>query len=352
MASDDAGRWLARTLIVLLLGYPIPAAGQPLSPEPREWRVKGELPGDKDISGIACLPPGEGRRRCLIAVDEGYAAVFVSLSSKSIRVIREIRLAPDVPKEELDAEGAAYDAATKAFYIVGSHGRRRHKCDNENSSSLALVRVPVSPITGRPDYDYASGIADPNWIAPQIRTSPHILAAMKKSQQLAPYVDKCLPSQWGQHANGHGTNIEGIAVLDAMLYVGFRGPVVDGMAYLLALNRDALFRKEAPDGETIPIALGKGMGVRDLAAVANGLLILSGPEDDVPGSAAIHRFDPKTRAMTFLGELPDIAPKAKPEALLVLEESKLAYRVLILSDGVKKGAPTEFVVPKSAKNKR
>ena len=62
MASDDAGRWVARTLIVLLLGYPIPAAGQPLSPEPREWRVEGELPGDKDISGIACLPPGEGSK--------------------------------------------------------------------------------------------------------------------------------------------------------------------------------------------------------------------------------------------------------------------------------------------------
>ena len=34
-------------------------------------------------------------------------------------------------------------------------------------------------------------------------------------------------------SDGHGVNIEGLAVRDGQLYVGFRGPVLEGTAYLL-----------------------------------------------------------------------------------------------------------------------
>lgn len=333
-------------LILLFASWSMPAAAKPLSPEPHAWSVDGDIPKSKNISGIACLPPGEGRSRCLLAVDGGFSAVFVSLGGGTIRVIEKIRLAPEISDQELDAEGAAYDEATKAFYVVGSHGRPRHHCDQDNPSSIGLVRVPVNPTSGRPDYDCKSGVGDPNWVAPQINLSKHVLAAMKKSAQLSPHVDKCMQTEVGDHKNEHGANIEGLALLGTTLYLGFRGPVLHGTAYLLVFDRDGLFKSQSPDGTTIPVKLGEGMGVRDLAAVKDGLLILSGPEGDMPGSAALHFFDPSTRAVTLLGQLPVIKPKAKPEALLVLKETAAAYSVLILSDGVKNGAPTEFTVPK------
>jgi hypothetical protein len=346
MAIAHTSRLGLCALVLLLGSWSVPATAKPLSPEPSEWSVEGKIPKSKDISGIACLPPGDGRRRCLIAVDGGFSAVFVSLGGGTIRVIEKIRLAPETSDQELDAEGVAYDETTKAFYVVGSHGRPRHHCDQDNPSSIGLVRVPVSPTTGRPDYDYKSGIGDPKWVAPQIDLSKHVLAAMKKSPQLAPYVDKCLQSRKGDRADEHGANIEGLAFLGTTVYFGFRGPVNGETAYLLALDRDGLFQSQPPEGTTIPVNLGSGMGVRDLATVEGGLLILSGPEEDVAGSAGLHFFDPSTRAATPLGELPVIQPKAKPEALLVLKETDTKYRVLILSDGVKNGAPTEFSVPK------
>jgi hypothetical protein len=346
MVAAHLSRLTATCLLILTPSSWASFAAQTLQPVEPAWRVDGQISSGKDISGIACVPPTSGPRRCLLAVDEGFSAVFVSLDGRTIKQDDTIRLAPEVNKQEIDAEGAAYDEQTRAFYVIGSHGRPRHKCKRANPSSYNLARLPVNPATGRPDFDYASGVNNPDWVAPQITLSRHIGPAMHRSAELSPNVEKCLPSKTGNFPNEHGANIEGIALVGKTLYVGFRGPVAGDTAYLLAFDRDGLFQPQPLAAVTIPVKLGSWMGVRDLAAVKEGLLILSGPEDDVPGSAAIHRFDPQTRAVTLLGNLPAIAPKAKPEALLVLDQADDSYRVLILSDGVNNGAPTEFVVPK------
>jgi hypothetical protein len=130
------------------------------------------------------------------------------------------------------------------------------------------------------------------------------------------------------------------------VFVGFRGPVDGDTAYLLAFDRSSLFEPQLRNDATIPIKLGSGKGVRDLAAVADGLLVLSGPEDDESGQAAIHHFDPKTQAIVLLGTLGGLPKKAKPEALLVLSEDAPDYQVLVLSDGVSNGSPLEYKVPK------
>ena len=36
----------------------------------------------------------------------------------------------------------------------------------------------------------------------------------------------------------------------------------------------------------------------------------------------------------------------KPEVLLLLNENEAAYRVLIMSDGIAGGSPTEYELPK------
>jgi hypothetical protein len=188
-----------------------------------------------------------------------------------------------------------------------------------------------------------------DWIAPK-----NIRPAMQRSPKLAKHVNACLGTRLPKKAEkkgckftpAQGANIEGIAVLDDRVFVGFRGPVDGDTAYLLAFDRKSLFETELTGDTTIPIKLGPGKGVRDLAAVADGLLVLSGPEDDEPGQAAIHHFDPKTQAVKLLGILAGLPKKAKPEALLVLSEDAPDYQVLVLSDGVPNGSPLEYKVPK------
>jgi hypothetical protein len=66
---------------------------------------------------------------------------------------------------------------------------------------------------------------------------------------------------------------------------------------------------------------GAKIGIRDLAAVKNGLLILSGPEDDELGQAALFHLDPDQDRLTPLGKISGLPAEAKPEGLLVLFSS-------------------------------
>src|SRR5262249_51238739 len=139
------------------------------------------------------------------------------------------------------------------FYVAGSHGRPRYHCERENPSSYVVARIPVNAATGRPDFDDKKGADQPSWVAPQIEVSRHVRAVMLKSAELAPYVDACLQTEEGDHPNRHGVNIEGMAILGSTLYLGFRGPVLGGSAFLLAVDRDGLFKPQPPEGTTIPV---------------------------------------------------------------------------------------------------
>ena len=325
-----------------------------MSPVQPGWRVIGDIAEGEDISGIACAAKtGAQVRRCLIAVDEKVSAILATIdgNAKTIKPDGELRLIEKVKGQELDAEGVAYDSTDNAFYVIGSHGRKR-KCCRENPSSFNLVRVPVNPSTGRLDPDDGSGVAPPGWIAP-----PNIpcrrCADPQAAERSAP-MRASAPNPRGRRgrwrtassSRPQGTNIEGIAVFGDTVFVGFRGPVDGDTAYLLAFGRKSLFEPQLRGDVTIPIRLGPGKGVRDLAPVADGLLVLSGPEDDEPGLAAVHHFNPRTQAVKLLGTLAGLPKNAKPEALLVLSEDAPAYQVLVLSDGVQNGAPLEYKVPK------
>jgi Protein of unknown function (DUF3616) len=315
-----------------------------------EWKVLNTLSERKDVSGAACVRVKDDLRRCIVAVDEGFAADLVTLQGTTLRQDDTIRLVPEEFKE-LDAEAAAYDPATASFYVIGSHGRGRHDCA-DNPGSFRLLRFPVDAKSGELKFDHKSKLADPKWVAKEIVTAKtSIRQAMENSKELAKYVDKCLgtkPSskKKGDFEEAQGVNIEGLAILDTHLYAGLRGPVVGDSAFLIRFNRDAVFDTEQAKGETVAVALGKGNGVRDLAAVPGGLLILSGPEDDEIGAPSIYFFEPQAGTATCLGTLPALSPKGKPEALLVLENAPDAasHTLLVLSDSAENGIPTQFTV--------
>ena len=136
-------------------------------------------------------------------------------------------------------------------------------------------------------------------------------------------------------------NIEGVAVNEDVLFVGFREPQSDNKAILVSVNQKQLFDGE-PEYSISTIALG-GAGIRGLHWDEDGnrLLLLSGGADDkgdkdaaiIPGvwalelggsePALLHAFTPEE-----LGGPPG-EKRAKPEAIVGLPDG----RVAILMDG-------------------
>ena len=160
---------------------------------------------------------------------------------------------------ELDAEGAASDS--RFAYVTGSHSRKRDPCvanpDSRNVYRLALQsdgRVQPSP--------------------PPVNDQGRLWRLMSASPVLGPFVDKCLGK------DGHGINIEGLAVRNDQLYFGFREPAQDRTAYILRVAAGALFEGGDLAPRLFTLEAGKASGIRDLLAVPEGLLVLVGPDDD------------------------------------------------------------------------
>ena len=259
---------------------------------------------------------------------------------------------------ELDAEAAATDG--RYFYVTGSHSAKRSDCAS-NPGSRHVIRFRLDPSTGRalrsPANNPAGALVD-------YADTDRLWDIMQTQPALAAHVGerKCLgsepPSKAPLMAGQQGVNIEGMAVQGGRLYFGFRGPVVGGVAKVLAVNADALFAGGDPQTAVTRIALGAHRGIRDMVAVKNGLLLLAGP-DDGPANKAVGwtlalwdgKDSGQTVALKVLAAL-DLSgvklrgcdEELKPEAITVLEETPQTYKLLVLSDGMCDGGPLAFTV--------
>lgn len=306
----------------------------PLVPEAGAWTVAPPLDDKKEsenISGVACQPTAVPFRSCLLVGDEKRYARTFALRGTTVVPGDKVTLLPkeegDVAWDETDAEGIAADGAF--YYLVGSHALSRS--GELQPSRFFVYRVPVDPATGAPSGAAVRSAGLRNLIEGVAPLRAHA------GQPIA-----------AAGSDGHGVNIEGLAVKDGQLYVGLRGPVLDGTAYLLRVAAAPLFAGQPADPRLLPIALGPGRGVRDLAAVASGLLVLAGPEADQGATFALFFWDGSGARPRLLGELRQgQEAKAKPEGLLVLDEDAASYRVLVFHDGARDGAPAAYRVPKA-----
>ncbi|MGV8804655.1 MAG: DUF3616 domain-containing protein [Polaromonas sp.] len=314
----------------------------------------------QSVSGIACNLNAQGQRICLLAFDEGAAVQFAQIGSHTLTPDAQSVVLPSA-REELDAESAATDG--RYFYVAGSHSARRGDCAN-TPGSRHLMRFRLDPATGRALRSPADGAlvdyADTGRLWPLMQAQPG----------LAPHVGerKCLgsgpPRKAPQLAGQQGVNIEGMAVKDGQLYFGFRGPVLNDVASVLAVDAEALFTPDAvalPPARLTQLALGQGRGIRDMVAVNNGFLLLAGPDDSAAnegvgwvvawwdGQSAEGRVvQPTVLATLNLSgvKLRRCDKEIKPEAVTVLDETPAAYRLLVLSDGLCDGGPMTFTVPR------
>jgi hypothetical protein len=328
-------RVCAASLTLMLAAADRPAVAEMLAPAATEWKVQPKFKKSDEartnLSGAACVPTEPPFTSCLIVNDQKKYAQFFAIEGTTIVPGAVIRLAGEEVDGDPDAEGAAY--ADGFFYVAGSHGRSRHG-DEDNDSSYLVFRFPVDKDTGRPPFEPT----DEQVVG--VASSGRLRKAIMQGAVIKDF--------YNQPLDEGGVNIEAIAVKDGRMYLGLRGPSVDRHAFILSVDAGAVFTEDQDLSASVErLQLGDDAGIRDLAPVRDGLLVLSGPVNDQPVEPALFHWNERTGALKKLGELklPKSPKGKKAEILLVLhDQADAPWRVLIMFDGPKDGLPIEYLV--------
>jgi len=309
------------------------------------------------LSGVACPPSRSHERLCLAVFDEGAEARHLTINGDAYLPDNEqVALRPR--NIELDAEAAATDGAF--YYVAGSHSAKRNDCGN-NPESRHVVRFRVDPKSGRALRNVLGTLVD-------YSDTDRLWSIMSTTAQLQPHVgdSMCLgaepPRDAPQLSGKRGVNIEGLAIKNGRLFFGFRGPVDDGKAHILAVNADGLFSGKDAHPMRISIKVGEGRAIRDLLAVSDGILVLAGPDDDEKNARvgwAVLRWDGQEtsspngqiKTLAFLDlsnvKLHSCDHEPRPEALAVTsDKAGEPYQALIFSDGMCDGGALRFTIPR------
>jgi hypothetical protein len=320
------------TLAALLL--PVLAHAQTIAPQQVHWSVNPvfgkDASGRQNLSGAACAPTQPPPTSCLAVNDQKKYAQFFSVRSDSIVPGAVIRLLGDNADGDPDAESVAFHDGY--FYVVGSHGVSR-KTAKENSSFL-VFRFKVNAQTGKPDFQVTD-----REVVNAIQKTSALRAVIRAADSIGPFAEKPL--------SANGVNIEGVALERDRIYFGLRGPSLDGRAFVLSAAADGLFVPLVPiEPKVHALALGKDTGIRDLARIDGGFLVLSGAVNEQDIKPAVFLWSASSGALKKLGELGGTPPGAKAETIMVLEQQPQRIRVLVLHDGPANGAPLEYWLPK------
>ncbi len=302
-----------------------------------------DLPGEdvpENLSGAAQTSDGG---LLLLAPDEG-STLFVLTPAGVVPV--------PLGKEndEIDLEGVTRHGDGPTFFAVGSHSWRRKSIDgdrrdgpyselrerfedespDEEKDRDRLIRFRIDPDSGGLDGDFEDF---------DLRT------VLNEHPVLRPF--RKIPSK------ENGIDIEGIASDGTRLYLGFRGPVFRfGLTPVLVAAPDQL------NGAELGYVSLDGRGVRDIARVQDGFLIVAGPVGDISLSYQLYFWDGETTLWgereegdpplgesKLLGTIPT-PPDGKAEALVVLDERDGSWDLLVLYDGPTGGSPACFRVPR------
>lgn len=321
-------------------------------------RLRG-LKGDQNASAVT-----RWQRRLLVASDElagGANCIhllepdgdaFVAATAQRIPLD-----APGGDAAEMDLEGIALDG--DVLYVLGSHSARRRKVDEDADylrNRAALTEAPRA----EPARDVLLRVH----LQAGAGGNVQVLACDRTS--LATILDGSEPFRTarGMASKENGVDAEGLAFWRGALYVGFRGPVLRGNLVPILRCR---FASPVVEHETLFVNLG-GRGVRDLAAVEEGLLILAGPVGEGPGSYRLYLWDGRDgvpgkgspawsagRVLRTIGDLvlpgqdPDDDAGPKAEGMAVLETHAGHWEVLVVFDGLAGGGAQRYRVPRGAR---
>lgn len=216
---------------------------------------------------------------------------------------------PDGPGEEIDVEGIAVDGPW--LWVAGSHSATRQKLKPEQDETSAEAIRDLAEIRHRPNRDFLARVpfvegadgcfdlaaaveaADGTLRAaclPMSRKGNRLHKLLAQDPHFAPFMD--LP------AKENGFDIEGLAARGDRVFVGLRGPVVRGWAFVIEIEvkeaapGELKMRRSGGDGRRYrKHVLGlDGLGIRDLHFWRDDLLILAGPVMDHDGPVRVYRW--------------------------------------------------------------
>lgn len=296
------------------VAYRAAASGWSIAALPQRWSIRG-FDEDKDLSGIASW---DGVH-CLICSDELRYIQSGIISGSTVTAQQRIPLlGNDGTDTELDAEGVAVARSEGCYYVTGSHGVGK-KSGKLQPSRLHVLRVPVNAATGQPD----GGRIQSASLMPWVRSHP------------------VLGRYAGQSLQANGFNIEGLTWKGGKLWFGVRAPNEGGDAFVIEADTGALF-EGSPQAVLHRLPVGPGLGIREIAALNDGFLIVTGTAaSDVGSDDAFAFFHWRPGAApVFIGEVP--GPSGKAEGLYILGESGGQIDVLVVFDGASGGGPRAY----------
>lgn len=330
-AAVAARMLTAATLLLGVLTTALPAQSQRLLAPAGEIRLEGKVRDAKQISAVALSGPW-----VLFGGDEGRGVQpFRRLGGSRLEAGKMINLVPS--GGELDVEGIACRGAT--CYVLGSHALVRKKLDDGKKQESN--RKQLTEVEHEPSRDHLFRFTlSVDGQASDIR-SINLRQLLAGDRVLGPFTR--IPSK------ENGLDLEGLALVGDDLYVGLRGPVLRGnLTPVIRLQFD---RPQAYEVRFVPL---EGLGIRELAPVSDGFLVIAGPVGDAPLPCLLYHWngqdglpgkDAQAR-VRLLGEFPRV-DGGKAEGMAVLAETATEYSLLVVFDGAKEGGPTVFKVPKA-----
>ena len=231
---------------------------------------------------------------------------------------RTYRLADvlDLPGDddaEVDVEGLAW--APPYLWVVGSHGRKRGKPDPEEGVEKAfaeladvdqdenrylLARIPLQEDAERGGLVPCRSCPDPRDPSTTLTAARLKGKGQRSALMRAIRDDEHLRRYRKVPGKDNGFDVEGLAAAGGRLFLGLRGPVVRGWAVVLEVEPVQVadrperlkLRRTGPDGRRYRKHLLDldGLGVRELTADGDDMLVLAGPTMDVRAPATLFRW--------------------------------------------------------------
>lgn len=301
-------------------------AGWQLEVLPGTWSMTG-FENSLDLSGIAAASGSH----CLVGSDESFYIQpgVIERETRRIRAQRPIPLPieSDSRKPEIDIEGVAFSLKDQAYYVVGSHGVGKKKADFQPERH-SVYKVPVHHSDGA--------------IRQREIQRASLLPWLERTPALAPFVKRQLQQ--------NGLNIEGLACAGDKLFFGLRAPNKGGRALVIEVCPARIFSGPPEPLVVHELLIAEGRGIREIAAVRDGFLLLTGnasaeaskkiPVTLAPGPDnrfELLHWNGRDSRPVRIAVLP--ATGGKAEGLLVMADTPQQVEVLVIFDGLADGRP-------------
>jgi hypothetical protein len=237
------------------------------------------------------------------------------------------RLFPGLPgaQDEAEADVEALDVAHGRLWVCGSHAlTRRSRSKNDPDRVDPRIRKrPSRALLGSIELSADGGAVNVPGEALPHRGVGSLRARLGADPHIGPFMD--LPSK------ENGLDIEGMALFRRKIYLGMRGPVVDNIALVAAINVGP--GCVIGDSHLLHFVDLGGLGVRDLTRWGAGILILAGPVNGADGPFRLLHWLPRRTQNIQKADLVRDLPAGidHPEGICALQRGR-ADGLVVLYD--------------------